>query len=917
MRQRVLTWLANAILRFPRAILAIALGVTAGSVYLATTHLPLHTDQDDLVSESLEYHHRYKTYLREFGDQEYLYLVVEVGNDLPRAKVFIRHFVAQLAAGGGENHFREVLYRLENPAIERSFLLYLSQAQLESVAAFVSQPALAPRAIAQWTTFADLFAAVTGQLARPVSSADRPTLTMGFTFMDAVLDGILAAVNTEAAMPPPGLERLFFGTDRAVDDEGFFLSTDGRFAYVLIMPRKDYATLAVIAEPLRVIRTALAATRGALPGIAAGLTGRPVLQADEMAVTNDDMTRGTLFALAAVACCFIGYFRRPTRPLLAVGTLAMGISWTYGFAALAIGHLNILSIVFAVILVGAGIEYGLQIVARYREELAAHGDCRRAITICCTQTGRGNLTACLTTAAAFFAALGTQFLALRELGWIAGVGILLCLAAMLTVLPAAMYLRDRRKRREELHTTPAIHLDPLERLYARPRLVLGGLAVLTIAGLPGLWRLSFDHNLLKLQAEGLESVAYELTLATETDQSTWVTPFIVDSTATAMTLAERVKKLPTVKRVETITEIVPTEQPDKLAVIRSLAPAFADLPSPPEGEAGASEPATLLDRLMALEQPIARLTDQAFAGGETEAVAALENIEGKMHRTREAVAGLASPEKATAVARLRSFESQFFSDLHRKLRLLAEGMDPQPIALEDLPEGLRRRYVSPNGRQVIYAYPKANLWEPDAMAAYIEDLRTIDPLVTGVPVEVYESSRLLERSFHRVAWIAFAAICALALCDFRNVRLAGLAIAPLGLGVLWLLEIMGWIGLPFNMANFFAVPILIGVGVDNGIQLIHRYRQEGEDPAIITRSTGTAVLLTSVTTLASFAMLCTAAHRGIWSLGVLMSIGTLTCLVGSLLFLPTLLHAFTRGRRDSRSGLRAHSLPGPRSLSVP
>ncbi|MBI4365206.1 MAG: MMPL family transporter, partial [Deltaproteobacteria bacterium] len=726
--------------------------------------------------------------------------------------------------------------------------------------------------------------------------SQRLALAMGFTFLDRILGDMRAALDGPQ-VPTPGLDQIFFGGERAMDDEGYLLSSNGKFLFVLLMPQKDYATLEVIAAPLVLARDALREARTAFPDIRAGLTGRPVLQADEMTVTSRDMTRGTLLALAVVAALLIGYFRRPTRPLLAVGALAMGIAWTYGLAAVTIGYLNILSIVFSVVLVGAGIEYGLQLVARYTEEIAAHGDVARAITTCITQTGRGNLSACATTAAAFFAALATPFLALRELGFIAGTGIVLCLAAMLTVLPALMYLADRRRAPAVLRAHRPLRLGFLARMYAHPRLVLLGLGLLTLAALPGLRRLRFDHNLLTLQAKGLESVAYELKLIHETDQSTWHTPFIAPSREEAILLAERVKQLPTVERALTVTEIVPAEQETKIGIINKIAPAFAGIrfAEPAAGIAPQALDAALAEFLGHVD----RLTSLAFQGGEAEAVAALEEIRAETLGLREAIAA-ASP---SAAARLVEYQRIFFRDFQRKLGLLAEGMQPSSVRLEDLPPTLRSRYVSAAGRTVVYAYPKANLWEPAAMAAYIRDIRSIDPHVTGVPVEVYESSRLFERSFRLVAVIAFVAILAIALLDFRNWRHALLAVTPLCAGLLWLLEWMGWTGLPFNMANFFAIPILIGVGVDNGIQLVHRCRQDGGfHPALITQSTGTAVALTSATTFASFVMLCLAAHRGIWSLGALMSLGTIACLIGSLVLLPCLLRMGMG--RDEKSEIR-------------
>ena len=181
------------------------------------------------------------------------------------------------------------------------------------------------------------------------------------------------------------------------------------------------------------------------------------------------------------------------------------------------------------------------------------------------------------------------------------------------------------------------------------------------------------------------------------------------------------------------------------------------------------------------------------------------------------------------------------------------------------------------------------------MAAFIKDIRSIDPNVTGVPVEAYESSKLLEKSFRQSALIAMLAIILIVALDFKSLRYSLLALAPLTLGVIWLFEIMGIFGIKFNLANFFGIPIILGVGVDNAVQIVHRFIKERHIEKVssfMTRYTGIAVLLTSITTFASFATMTLARHQGIASLGLIMSLGTVTCFIGSMIVLPCLLNIF-------------------------
>jgi hypothetical protein len=883
MRTRFFTWLGKWIPQHPWKIVIVALLLTAASAYLAVTRLALDADQDNLISEKLAYHKNYKDFLREFGDQEYLYLVVEANGDLTRAKAFVRAAAERFSK---LPDIREVTYMIDNPVLEKSFLLLLTQEELKSLADMVGGGPFSIKRFAELSSLEELFNTINQEIAKPLSRTDEKKLTLGFTF----LDGLVESLDDSIAKGTPyesKLEELFFGGGY-FDPDGYLVTQNRKFVLCLIMPAKDYSTLAVIEEPLRRIRSAIDETRKEFPDVRAGLTGRPVLAADEMATSSHDMNLATILAIIAVSAIFIISFRGVTRPLLAMTALIMGIAWTYGFVTVVFGTLNLLSIVFAIILVGASIEYGIHVVARYQEELSKHRHIDEAIRRMLLAIGKADLTSAATTAGAFATLLFTNFRALKQLGAIAGMGIMLCLSAMIFVLPAMLIIRDhyrygRRAVPAGETPKPAMRVTFISNLYFHPTLILAVAVVATVVLAPFVGKVKFDFNLLNLQAQGMESVKYERKLITESDESTWFTNAVANSPAESAKLAEQFRKLPTVRKVEDITSVVPLDQKARMFLIRKMAPAFAKIPPYPplqKGGRGDASMQTLTQKISRFEESLARIEDEAFSAGRIDAV---EELEGFRDRISSLVKHLEGNQDAAK--RIEEFESAFFKDLHDKLDLLASGMHPVPLKTRDLPETIRQRFISSKGHYTVYITPKEDIWNQENLRRFVSDVRSVDKNVLGTPIEVYESGRIMVRAFLLSGVLAFIVIFVFVYMDFHAFKPAFMATFPLLLGGLWLLCVMGLFNIPFNLANFFAIPIIIGIGVDSGVHIIHRLQQERELPAL-GRATGTSVLLTAAANFIGFGMMMIAAHRGIASLGMIMSIGTVCCATAALLVMP-------------------------------
>jgi hypothetical protein len=221
-----------------------------------------------------------------------------------------------------------------------------------------------------------------------------------------------------------------------------------------------------------------------------------------------------------------------------------------------------------------------------------------------------------------------------------------------------------------------------------------------------------------------------------------------------------------------------------------------------------------------------------------------------------------------------------------------------------------------NGKFLIQVYPKEDVWQRAPQERFVSELRTVDPDVTGTPVQLYEYETLLKKSYEQAAWYSLAAIAFMVLFHFRSLGAVILALIPVGIGTLWLAGLMGWAGVPINLANIMTLPLVIGIGVTNGIHILNRYAEEGT-PGILSRSTGKAVLVSGLTAIAGFGSLMLAEHRGIRSLGFIMSVGIATCMIAGLTFLPALLNLIGRWRPLIKKPDVSNSpTPGPGGTEV-
>ncbi|MCZ7637161.1 MAG: MMPL family transporter [Verrucomicrobia bacterium] len=687
-----------------------------------------------------------------------------------------------------------------------------------------------------------------------------------------------------------------FGGGEQAEQDLYITFASNRLYLVTARARSD-ALNGLAVERLREL---LAETRGGGSGVNVGLTGGPVLEVDEMAQSQKDTTVAAVLALVLCGLVFGFGYQETGRPVKATACLLVGLAYTFGFATLVIGHLNILTITFLPILIGLAIDFGIHLVSRYEEELRHGRTPRQAVEIAMVNTGQGIFTGCFTTAGAFLAMGFTDFDGIQEMGVISGAGLIICLVPMMTLLPVLL-LRGRQNVLDQALPRRAPPGAKIEGIWLdRPWVTVGVAASLLLGAglqLPKVW---FDYNLLNLQSAGLPAVQYEHKLIEGANRSVIFGVVTASSLDEAREMQRRLEAQPSVASVDSMVPHLTEDQSRKLALIRDVkAPLaslrFAELDDSPVNLE------TLQQTVRALQAYLGLGASLSLRGGEEALSDELQQVRQALRRLNEAI-GRTEPEEARR--KLGAFQRALLLDLQETLAAIQHQDDRAPLQPEDLPLPLRHRFVSKSGdRFLLQVNPRSNVWERVNQKVFVRELREVFPAATGEPVQLYEYTSLLKDSYVEAAYYALGAVVVLVLLHFRSVFCVLLALVPVGLGTMWLAGFMGAAGVPFNPANIMTLPLVVGVGVTNGIHVLNRFAEE-HDPHIFGRSTGRAVLLSALTTIFGFGSLMVAEHAGIASLGLVMAVGTATCMVAGLTVLPALLRLL---------GRCGWSLPGKRA----
>ena len=894
---RCLGALAKAACRRPGLFLYPQLVLAAACVIYTVRYLEFNTSRNDLVGANKKYHQNFLRFKKEFPTQDDLVVVVESENP-EKNRQFVERLGAKLEAE--TNLFTHLFFKGDLKMLGSKALLFVPADNLVELKKTMQDYRPFIERFTRTTNLVSLFDMINTQFrtAKQERNEQNDSLVRALPALERIVSQATASLQRPGVPPSPGVMALF-DAGEAAEREIYITFAQGQIYLITAQAVTEEKN----AEAVGRLRQLIAETQHEVPGLNVGATGEPILEIDEMAQSERDTLLATVVSLVLIFGIIIYGYGKVSRRIKADFCLLVGMAYTMAFTTLAIGHLNILTITFAPILIGLAIDFGVHLIARYEEELGRGRSEEEAITKAMVWTGQGILTGAFTTAGAFLAMGFTNFRGIQEMGIICGGGLLICLVPMVTLLPVLL-LRDR----QPAPNAPAAkrdHREWIENLWlGRPVLVVAATLISCAVAAWQFPKIHFDYNLLNMQSQGLPAVEFEEKLISAVTNSASGTnasgrsvlfaAVVTDSVGQALQLEEQIRKLPVVAEVDSIARLLTEDAADKLRLIGEIKQELADLQfALPESEAvNAAELSRTLystGGYLGLAAEAAQAEDEALARQLRSLRKAIEGFRAVMLKGSEA-------EQAARAVKLAAFQDALFSDMRETFDALRNQDNRGRLRVEDLPPALRDRFVGVSGKYLIQVYPKENVWHREHQKEFVQQLRTVDPNVTGTPVQLYEYTTLLKRSYEQAALYSLAAISLLVFLHFRSLSSVLLSLLPVAVGGIWLGGLMGYYGIQFNPANIMTLPLVIGIGVTNGIHILNRFAEE-RTASLLARSTGKAVLVSGLTAVAGFGSLVLARHRGIESLGYVMAIGVMTCMIAGLTFLPALLNLLAKRDR--------------------
>jgi uncharacterized protein len=738
------------------------------------------------------------------------------------------------------------------PFFDRNGLLYLSPEELDKVAQqlIAAQPLIG--SLAHDPSLRGLFDALAtfvsgaGTDTEKVAQLD-PTLTMIGNVVQRIIDGKRASLSWTEMM-----------TGRKPN------ARDLR-RFVMTRPVLDFSGLESGATARTEIRR-LASELGfsSESGVRLRLTGSVALDDEQFATLREGALRSTVLSVVMVCAILFIALRSVKLVGAIIVTLAAGFMLTAGFAALAIGSLNLISIAFGVLFIGLAVDFSIQFSVRYRDQRHRLGTFPAALRGTALTIGPSLVLAAGATAIGFLSFVPTRYTGIQALGWIAGGGMLIAIALNFLLLPALLAIMRPRGEPEAIGFRRAAPLDRW--LIERRQWVIGGAALLAAVSIALLPQIAFDFDPLNLKNPNTESVSTARDLMKDPMTTPYTAEILAPSLDDAKALAERVGELPEVAQVVTAASFIPEEQDKKLPIIEDLA--------------------LLLGPSLNDPQPLPPPSDEAVLKAMRACGNAMEKI-GKpgspAARLGAALHGAAT-RGAPIVAPLRA---ALLAGLLRRLDGLREMTQAKALTLESLPPELRNGWIAADGRARIEVFPKGDARDNRVLERFVAAVHSVAPDATGTPVTIQEAGRLISRAFVDAGLVGVAAITILLCAVLRRLREVMMVLGPLLLAALLTLAVTVVIGMPLNYANIIALPLLLGIGVAFDIYFVMNWR--AGQIYHLQSSTARAVLFSALTTLSAFGSLGLSNDPGTAEMGILLTISLVCTLFCTFIVLPALL----------------------------
>lgn len=899
MREKILGSIGDFVIRHNKLVLAIGLVAAIASVYFASG-IKSNTRINDMLSKGNPRVVAYDELTADFGGASMI--VTLEGGTKERMAAAAEDLAAEMRAKPELNRYiRSISLKLDKDFVLDWGFVLQKPSDIRRMRDLFKETSILPFVRAM---NANLESAYTGDGAEEDLETSRQELD-AVSSMSQI--GSFARTLTAALDSPEPIDAKASAealADAMVFGDQYTFSQDGTMLLFAVTMNFDIASnLTACTGILADMKSLSASLAASYPGIEFGFSGDIAIQADENDAMSSDMLVPSIIAYAAILVLFVFSFRQVRSIVFAMGCLALGILYNFGFIGAAFGELNLVTSMIASLLVGMGIDYGIQVTTSFNSFREEGRGLKESIGLTFRKSGYGVLLAAATTAASFFVLVACGSRAMKQLGVVAGVGILTCLAAMIFVLPALMARLG--KRTESANRIPQIGYGFLERFgafAARRRAPVLVVAALVAAALgASALRLDIEYDMMELEPQNGPAMKTYRKILDKFEMNPNSAIVVTKGVEEARELTSRLEKLSAVSEVQSVSTYLPSaaEQRDRLAEIARVR---ADLPRARSMRYGTAEVGALAEEVQKLEWNLIELGDISVAGlGEDNKIvrkrnAMIREIMGAEvgKEGEEVFQGLIAALKADperAASRLSGMDAPFSAKASLVIARMASA--DRPIAASDLPASLAENFLDKRTgtRNIITIYPKASATATnEGLRSYDAALRDIAPSITGsTPIFLDFFDEMLGESKKAALYVGILVLL-FAFLSFRSVKYTLIAAVPPVLSLVLLFGTLPLIGWKINALNLVTLPLNIGIGVAYGTYLLQRYLVEGRDLKAALKYTSKAIFLSAFTTMVGFGSLGLAgSFKMLASFGTVLFIGIGFCYLTTMLVIPALL----------------------------
>ncbi len=867
----LLSFWGNWALSHSFVVLLIAGFLTFFAWHYTVNNLSINTDNTDMIAPDAPFHQNRRKYEKAFSQNVHKVLLV-IESDTPELTKAATKRLGRLLSADNVN-FESVYIPNENEFFNRNGLLYLDSKDLQTLSTNLSQAQPFIGRIAQEPNLTGFFSIFEDALTASDKTQELPI------DLPSMIDKVSLALHKSMNGGNNLLSWETLIAEKKLSGQG---GSDQGFINVAV--RFDYTQIRPAESAIKAIRKAIAEIQQAdLPKVKVWITGEVGLEDDELVGMSSGTFNASIFSVVLVLCILLVAYRSILLSAATLLTLAIGMVFCGAFAAVSVKELNLISVAFAVSNIGLGVEYAIHFCLRYRDNLLHHVHRERAIRSTLISTSPSLLLCAGTTSIGLYAFIPTDYKGVSELGLLAGTSLFICLLVTLTVLPALLRFIPESVGSESSSTHPVLatlaeKMATFTLHYAKPIAILTFLVAVISVVL--VFKVKTDFNPINLRDPHTESVIAFKNLNKNTDTTPMTLTVLADDAQKAKAIQQKLKALGSVDKTVSLFDFIPSDQEEKLAIIEDMAMMLGSQEQGFPALKPDNDPAPAINRLIkAINHSLPDKTN-------AHEIAALKAFKQEL---QDMLVELDTRQQPSRRMFIEKIQTTLLGTLPSVMNELFAGLNAREVSLADLPTDIKDRWLSKEGLYRIQIFPEKDLNDLGNLQQFITDVQSVAPQTTDLPIIYWESMKEVVGAFKKAITIALITIALLLFGIRRNLTDTLLVMTPLILAGLFTMASTVLTNTPINYANIIALPLLLGLGVDNGIHMVEKLHHSlSEEQNIYQSSTARAMFYGALTTASSFAGLAFSPHQGIASMGLIITIGIFWIMTCTFIVLPAL-----------------------------